>query len=136
MYNWRIHEYVVPKKIHLLHYAISFHPSFLLFLLLYRSQKARNGIKKVLMRLFKTTRSHIKTTYYLFRFVTFLSWYRTRGKNKFKKGVGIATKSKETSSLLASHLTNSYHSPANVTYRYYMYLVKYNCSWVATFIHK
>ena len=55
---------------------------------------------------------------------------------EFKKGVGIAIKSKETSSLLASHLTNSYHSPANVTYRYYMCLVKYNCSWVATFIHK
>ena len=55
---------------------------------------------------------------------------------EFKKGVGIATKSKETSSLLASHLTNSYHSPASVTYRYYMCLVKYNCSWVATFIHK
>ena len=55
---------------------------------------------------------------------------------EFKKGVGIATKSKETSSLLASHLTNNYHSPANVTYRYYMCLVKYNCSWVATFIHK
>ena len=50
---------------------------------------------------------------------------------EFKKGVGIATKSKETSSLLASHLTNSYHSPASVTYRYYMCLVKYNCSWVA-----
>ena len=44
---------------------------------------------------------------------------------EFKKGVGIATKSKETSSLLASHLTNSYHSPASVTYRYYMCLVKY-----------
>ena len=55
---------------------------------------------------------------------------------EFKKGVGIATKSKETSSLLASHLTNSYRSPASVTYRYYMCLVKYNCSWVATSIHK
>ena len=55
---------------------------------------------------------------------------------EFKKGVGITTKSKETNSLLASHLTNSYHSPVNVTYRYYMCLVKYNCSWVATFIYK
>ena len=68
MYNWRIHESVVPKKIRLLRYAPSFHPSFLLFLLQYRSQKARNGIKKVLMRLFKTTRSHIRTAYYPFHF--------------------------------------------------------------------
>ena len=33
MYNRRIHKSVVPKKIHLLRYAPSFHPSFLLFLL-------------------------------------------------------------------------------------------------------
>ena len=45
---------------------------------------------------------------------------------EFKKGIGIAIKSKETSSWPASHLTNSHHSPPSVTYRYYMYLVKYN----------
>ena len=55
---------------------------------------------------------------------------------EFKKGVVITIKGNETSSWLAIWQTAITHQPPLPIYRYYMYLVKYNCSWVATSMHK